>query len=95
MNKEIFNITGMSCSACSARVQKAVAALNGVADVSVNLLKNNMMVSYDPAVLSAREIIDGVEKGFENPSDRFCRADAGADVFFHGRNVRPAFAGGV
>lgn len=62
MNKEIFNITGMSCSACSARVQKAVAALNGVADVSVNLLKNNMMVSYDPAVLSAREIIDGVEK---------------------------------
>lgn len=62
MNKKIFNITGMSCSACSARVQKAVAALNGVADVSVNLLKNNMMVSYDPDVLSAREIIDGVEK---------------------------------
>lgn len=62
MNKEIFNITGMSCSACSARVHKAVAALNGVADVSVNLLKNNMMVSYDPDVLSAREIIDGVEK---------------------------------
>ena len=53
MNKEIFNITGMSCSACSARVHKAVAALNGVADVSVNLLKNNMMVSYDPDVLSA------------------------------------------
>lgn len=62
MKKSLFNITGMTCSACSARVHKAVAALDGVADVSVNLLKNNMTVRYDPDVLSAREIIDGVEK---------------------------------
>lgn len=62
MNKETFNITGMSCSACSARVRKAVAGLEGVEDVSVNLLKNDMTVCYDPAVLSARRIVDRVEK---------------------------------
>lgn len=37
--KEHFDVTGMSCSACSARVEKAVKALNGIDDVNVNLLK--------------------------------------------------------
>lgn len=37
--KEQFDITGMTCSACSARVDKAVAAVDGVKNVSVNLLK--------------------------------------------------------
>lgn len=44
MKKELFDITGMSCSACSSRIQKAVSTLNGVEDVNVNLLKNNMTV---------------------------------------------------
>lgn len=39
-----FNITGMSCAACSARVQKAVSKLNGVESCSVNLLTNSMSV---------------------------------------------------
>lgn len=39
MQKEQFDITGMTCSACSARVDKAVAAVAGVKNVSVNLLK--------------------------------------------------------
>lgn len=37
--KEHFDVTGMSCSACSARVEKAVKELNGIDDVNVNLLK--------------------------------------------------------
>lgn len=83
MNKEIFNITGMSCSACSARVHKAVSAMNGVKEVSVNLLKSNMMVSYDPAVLSAREIIDGVEKAGYGAAEagRTAEQKAPEDVF--------------
>lgn len=83
MKKEFFDITGMSCSACSARVHKAVSAMNGVADVSVNLLKNNMMVSYDPAVLSAREIIDGVEKAGYGAAEagRTAEQKAPEDVF--------------
>ena len=60
MKKEQFNVTGMSCAACSARVEKAVGKLNGVDKVAVNLLKNSMVVDYDDAVLSTQNIIDAV-----------------------------------
>ena len=56
MQKEHFDVTGMSCSACSSRVTKAVAALAGVQDVAVNLLKNSMVVSFDDSVLSVADI---------------------------------------
>ena len=42
MQKEQFDITGMTCSACSTKVEQCVAKLPGVAEVSVNLLKNSM-----------------------------------------------------
>lgn len=45
-----FEITGMSCAACSAHVEKAVAAIPGVTDVTVSLLTNQMRVEYaEPA----------------------------------------------
>ncbi|MDE7246739.1 MAG: heavy metal translocating P-type ATPase, partial [Lachnospiraceae bacterium] len=47
MRTEKFNVTGMTCAACSAHVEKAVRGVAGVNTVSVNLLMNNMMVSYD------------------------------------------------
>ncbi len=58
--KEHFNVTGMSCSACSAHVEKSVAKLNGVHNVSVNLLANNMTVDYDEGVLSSSQICQAV-----------------------------------
>ncbi len=39
-----YNVTGMSCAACSARVEKAVSAVDGVTECSVNLLTNSMNV---------------------------------------------------
>ncbi len=60
MKKEQFNVTGMSCAACSARVEKAVGKLAGVDKVAVNLLKNSMVVDYDDAVLNTQNIIDAV-----------------------------------
>lgn len=60
--KDYFDITGMTCSACSARVEKSVARLEGVASVSVNLLKNSMEVSYDEKTLSADDITAAVVK---------------------------------
>ena len=48
--KDKFDITGMTCSACSAHVYKAVSKLDGVKDVNVNLLSNNMVVEYDDTV---------------------------------------------
>ena len=54
--KQVFDITGMSCAACSARVEKAARGVDGAADASVNLLKNSMELSYDDgaAIDSAR-----------------------------------------
>lgn len=46
MKTEKFNVTGMTCAACSAHVEKAVHGVAGVDTVSVNLLMNNMMVTY-------------------------------------------------
>jgi len=61
MKKEQFDITGMTCSACSSRVEGCVVKLPGVKDVSVNLLKNSMVVSYEEAQLSTAGIVEAVE----------------------------------
>ena len=53
-----YNVTGMSCAACSARVEKAVAGVAGVSEVSVSLLTNSMGVE---GTASAKDIIAAVE----------------------------------
>lgn len=60
--KEKYDVTGMTCSACSSRVQKCVSHLDGVKDVSVNLLTNSMQVEYNEQELSSRKIIEEVQK---------------------------------
>ena len=60
--KEKFDVTGMTCSACSARVEKCVSGLTGIKSVSVNLLTNSMQAEYDEQVLSEQQIIDAVVK---------------------------------
>ena len=55
--KQKFNITGMTCSACSARVEKVANALPGMKSAAVNLLSNSMMAEYDADTLTADEII--------------------------------------
>ena len=62
MQKEQFDITGMTCSACSARIEKSVGKLPGIKEVSVNLLKNSMVASYDESVLDTAGIVQAVEK---------------------------------
>ena len=62
MRKARFNITGMTCSACSARVERTVAKMAGTADVSVNLLTNTMSLAYDENVTSPAAIIAAVEE---------------------------------
>lgn len=61
MTKTQFDITGMTCSACSTRVEKGMAKMEGVKEVSVNLLKNSMVVTYDDGVLDAGAIVRKVE----------------------------------
>lgn len=62
MRKEMFAVTGMTCAACSARVEKAVRQVAGVSEVSVNLLKNSMKVAFDEAAVSPAQITDAVRQ---------------------------------
>ena len=58
--KQTFDVTGMTCSACSAHVEKAVCKVEGVSEVNVNLLSNSMQVTYDEASADANSIIQAV-----------------------------------
>ena len=62
MATQVFDVTGMTCAACSARVEKTTSAVPGVEKAVVNLLKNSMEVTYsgDEAVLAA--ISEAVDK---------------------------------
>lgn len=60
MKKEIYDIQGMTCSSCQSHVEKAVKKLNGVSNVNVNLLSNNMIVEYNENMLDNKTIIDSV-----------------------------------
>ena len=59
--KEKYNVTGMTCAACSAAVEKNVKKLKGVKNISVNLLQNNMSVEFEEGDLSQEDIIKAVE----------------------------------
>lgn len=60
--KERYHVTGMSCSACSSHVEKAVNKLENVKKASVNLLTETMDVTYDETKITSAEIIDAVVK---------------------------------
>ncbi len=79
-----YNVTGMSCAACSARVEKAVSKVKGVTSCSVSLLTNSMGVE---GTASAQDVINAVTeagygasvKGGEKSADTSNVADALAD----------------
>ena len=58
--KETFQVTGMTCSACSAHVEKAVSKVRGVESCPVNLMLGSMTVTYDETATGADEIIAAV-----------------------------------
>ena len=60
--KQKFNVSGMTCSACSAHVEKSVAKTQGVQSVEVSLLTNSMQVVYDEAQTDPSKIIRAVEQ---------------------------------
>lgn len=62
MKKQLLDITGMSCSACSSRIEKVVNKMQGVEQMNVNLLKNNAHVTFDESVLDEKAIIARIEK---------------------------------
>lgn len=62
MAHESFDVGGMTCAACQAHVDRAVARLDGVCDVSVNLLAGTMAVDFDETRVNAEDICAAVDK---------------------------------
>ena len=62
MTKEKYTVTGMTCAACQANVTRCVQKLDGVEDVDVSLLANQMTVSYDETKVDPEKITSAVEK---------------------------------
>lgn len=67
--KKKFNISGMTCAACVAHVQKAVESLEGTSNVSVNLITNTMTLDMNTDILDKTHIIKAVEKAGYHASD--------------------------
>ncbi len=62
MKKELLDITGMSCSACSSRIEKVVNKMQGVEQINVNLLTNNAHITFDESIVDEAAIIARIEK---------------------------------
>ena len=88
---EKYAISGMSCSACSARVEKAAARLPGMKKASVNLLTNSMQVDYDEALLSSQDIITAVT----NAGYGAAPAGAGKESFVADESAASAAASAI
>lgn len=72
MKKATFTVTGMSCAACSASVEKSVSALKGVKSAVVNLTSGKLSVEYDETLLCEKDIEIAVTKiGFGVNHDGF------------------------
>ena len=77
--KEKYRVTGMSCAACSARVQRVTQALDGVNDSNVNLLAGTMEIDYDETRLTPEKIVQAVKDagyGAEKITDAMPRKNA-------------------
>lgn len=67
--RQKFCVTGMTCSACSANVEKSVKKLDGVQSVNVNLLTNSMQVEYEETLVDNEKIIEAVTNAGYGASD--------------------------
>ena len=76
--KETFDITGMTCAACSSRVQKAAGEVPGVACANVNLLKNSMELDYDGSPETAAAVVEAIEKSGYGATRRAKAGEKGA-----------------
>lgn len=80
--QEKYNVTGMTCAACQARVQKSVSNLTGVQECNVNLLKNSMVVTYDDKNVNSGQIIAAVEKAGYGASLQQVKGKSAAQAVF-------------
>jgi len=90
-NSISFPVTGMTCAACQARVQRALSAEPGVIDASVNLLTNRAAVRYDPAAVGPERLVEAVRAtGYDATLPATDASPIGADSGEEEAEVREA-----
>lgn len=62
MKKILLDISGMSCSACSSRIEKVISRMQGVEEINVNLLTSNAHLSFNENIINEADIIARIEK---------------------------------
>lgn len=94
MNKR-YDIKGMGCAACSARIEKCVGAMEGVRKVEVNLLANNMVVNFDESLCTSQDIMDTVSdagyEAFEEAEEEAHRRDPSEITKEHAGEMKRRF----
>ena len=76
MAQDKFDVSGMTCAACQAHVDRAVSKLDGVQSVAVNLLAGSMLVDYDPAQVTPNDICTAVDRAGYSASPVSAGTDA-------------------
>lgn len=90
-NSISFPVTGMTCAACQARVQRALTAEPGVIDASVNLVTKSAAVRYDPMAVSPERLVEAVRAtGYEAALPSADESPVEATVRQEGADVREA-----
>lgn len=69
MIKKIYEVDGMTCSACSAAVERVTSKLEGVQSSVVNLTTKKLTIEFDEAQVTKEDIFDKIEKAGYQPSD--------------------------
>lgn len=80
MKKLKFDVTGMTCSACQAHVEKAVRGISGVSAVNVNLLQNSMQVEFDENSADSVQIISAVERAGYGAKEKGAKSEKTVDT---------------
>ncbi len=92
-NSISFPVTGMTCAACQARVQRALSAKPGVIDASVNLVTRSAAVRYDPAAVTPQDLIAAVRAtGYDAELPAVEKSPLSADTAGEETEVREARA---
>lgn len=80
MKSQKFNVTGMTCSACSARIEKNINKTDGIIEANVNLLNNSMMIKYDDLIINENDIIKVVQDTGYNASSSERKKSVDKDI---------------
>ena len=82
MMTEQFAVTGMTCAACSAHVEKAVSRLSGVQSAPVNLMLGSMTVTYDEKAVPPLRRIRASCAGIRTPPSAAGRSTSSGRWYF-------------